>query len=544
MISGESAPAGERPIRWLASWSSAERMRRALAMALLGAIVVTISAFAFGRSFMTYGTETDYLGGFIPEATRILAGEPLAMEFHPPLYAFVLAAVWCVVRDWFVTGLLLSVMSGAGLALASYFLFRRIAGMAAAVGAAVALLASPVFIDYSALATSDAFFTFLYIAAFALAVTALQEDRRGLWLACGVGIGLVVLTRTNGIAALLLMAAPLIAVGTRADKTRNVGAVALGFAIPVLVWAGYAALTGSPLTPTLTYGSLAQTYYADDPYRQVGMVREAFQQRFHGVWEVLTYDPLRIARVYLRDLLVLVRRVFYRDVLLSFPMNQVAFAGMVFLLFRRLNRAAFLVLAGFAAHLLLVNMKAFEARYYLFLVPLFGAAAGLLATELRASARTGPARRIAATMVGLLATAGFVQSLLVAYSGLHDDDGLLADLIKRAGGVVRPNAVLLSLRPQPGFYLHAVSESPVQIDDLPQLERFMNGYAKKGPVYVYIGSDEREWWRVAKALEPSSGTPKWLVPVAGSAQWGWRLYEYRPTMLQAQGGAVLAPLRR
>lgn len=507
--------------------------RARLAAAAFLAIVALIAALAFTRSYMTYGTETDYVGGFLSEARRILSGGPLKVHFHPPFYEFTMVGVWLIVRDWFVTGLLISVASGAGLVVASYSLFRRVAGSAAAIGAVVALLASPAFIAYSALAGSDVFFTFWYIAAFALAVTAMQVERRYLWFVAGLVLGVAVLTRANGIAALLALAAPLLNGRDQHRQTGDLGLMLAGFAAPVGVWIAYALATGSPVIPTLTYGALAQTYFGGDEYRYAGEVRQMLERRFHNMWEVLSYDPAHMAAIYVRDFLILCRRLFDRTELLAFPVNHLAVAGLAFLLLRRLNAALVLVVVSFAAHVLLLNFKPFEARFYLFLVPLFGAAAGLLVAQLlpfvRARRITGPAFAV----IVLFAVGALAQSVLAAYPELHSQDALLAEFVTRTKGVVQPNPVVLSSRPHAAFYLRGRSQSVARINDFQELKTLATEAVARGPVYVYVGADEREWWPVARELGGNERTPRWLVSVATSARGDWLLYEYRPEIYHA-----------
>src|SRR4030043_1605525 len=76
---------------------------------LLGAGIIAF--FSINRHYFTYGTETDYLGGFIKEAQRILDGRPLLLKFHPPFYSATLAFLQSLFHDWFLTGLLLSWIS-------------------------------------------------------------------------------------------------------------------------------------------------------------------------------------------------------------------------------------------------------------------------------------------------------------------------------------------------------------------------------------------------------------------------------------------------
>jgi hypothetical protein len=62
--------------------------------------------------------ENDFVKFFVPEALRLLEGEPLQSRWHPPLYAIVLAGAYRLCGEWLTAGLLLSLGSSA-LALAA-----------------------------------------------------------------------------------------------------------------------------------------------------------------------------------------------------------------------------------------------------------------------------------------------------------------------------------------------------------------------------------------------------------------------------------------
>ena len=70
-----------------------------LAAWLLAAIGLPL-ALAAGHRWLSFGSETDYLGLFMPEAKRLLAGQPLQIAFHPPLYPCLIALAWSVLGDW------------------------------------------------------------------------------------------------------------------------------------------------------------------------------------------------------------------------------------------------------------------------------------------------------------------------------------------------------------------------------------------------------------------------------------------------------------
>jgi hypothetical protein len=62
-----------------------QRRERLFLCALLAAYGGLVLALGLGRSHLGYGVETDFVGGYVPEAQRFLDSEPLLSEFFIPL---------------------------------------------------------------------------------------------------------------------------------------------------------------------------------------------------------------------------------------------------------------------------------------------------------------------------------------------------------------------------------------------------------------------------------------------------------------------------
>jgi len=489
----------------------------------------TVIMFALAREYMTYGTETDFLGGFVPEARRILSGDTLLVDFHPPLYSFLIGAVWLAVRDWFNTGLMVSVLSGVGVLAVSYLFFRRVYGTFAGWGALIGLLASPVFIAYWGLATSDQFFLFLYWAAFLLVLDAHESNSRRLWAASGVVLGCLLLTRTNGFVSLVLLFIPWIAWSvSRKTRAFNFLAVSAGVAVPLVMWWIYAKSTGSPLMPSKNYADFAFSYFSAPEDRYVGDVRMLFETQFHSLWEVLTHDPATIIKSYLRDLPILARRLFYRDELLAFPVNHFVLPGLFFLLFVRPRLILVIVAIAVIGQVFLLNIKTFESRFYLFLLPLFGAAVGVLAKTILGLATRRNEKIGIAVILGLLGAGGVLQAFISAYPYWHSQDKYLQTIVSEAKPVVRPGATIVAMRPHIPFYLDAASVYFPHVTKMQELDAFLAVQAKSGPVYVFFGDEEKRLRKQIDIQGQVEKTKNRLRPVAEASQpEAWILYEYR-----------------
>ena len=512
-----------------------DRKANLLALSSFLLFAIAICALAFSRSFMILGTETDYLGGFVPDAERFLRGEPLQLPYHPPLYPLVIAPIWLVVRNWFTTGLVVSVVSSIGLLGVSYLLCKKVWSTAAGLGAIFGLVASPVFLTYSALATSDVFFTFLYWSAFLLATIAVEQNKWRYWLATGVVAGVVLLTRTNGLPVLLLLAAPLVAVsGPVTQRAKSAGMMGAGVMIVVAAWVLFAVATDSRFAPEYTHGSLAQNYFAPEGGRYTGPERRVLEQQFGNVLEVIAHDPVHVAKTYVRDLAILVRRIFYHGQLLAFPASHLALPGLLVLLLGTTSRMGILIVVVSILHVLLLNFAVFADRFFLFLTPLLGAGAGVLLERMLELTKARGARiRLAAIGVtGLLVVAGVSEALRETVPALHADDSLFAAVAK-AQPLVASNATVVGFRPQIAYYLDAdFVLFPPRIETPAELRQFLLSAKKEGPVFMSFGRYERRRLHIAGVSDwqGAQGAPEWLVPIAQApAPDDWTLYEFQST---------------
>ena len=412
----------------------------ALALALLG---IGLALVAASRGYPGYGTESDLLGGFIPEAERFRQGAPLIMDFQPPLYPFLLFLGQLVISDWFQIGLVLSWAAAILTIWIGYLFFREVFSPGAGVGSAVALATSGTFLAFAVQATSDVPFLFFYTATL-WAAWRIPTGSRPLWWAAATGalIGLSLLFRVNGLPLVLLVLAPWLASGTRGAKWRWTGALVGGWAAILLVWGGYAGLTGSPLYPTDNYANLAMTYYGEGDRLSVED-RLQMEDRFSSTLEVLTHDPVAVARQYAGDLWNTTRILFTSDELMAFPLGVLALSGVLILVLLRPSPFQLLFVVLRVGHVLLLNLKTFEPRYFLFLIPLLGAGAGVLVHE-GARVLRRPHRWVAGVvLLGLLLT-GSYSSAKESYRELIRHDGELSEAIPATRALIEADATVVA----------------------------------------------------------------------------------------------------
>ena len=271
---------------------------------------------------------------------------------------------------------MLSVVSGMAALIASWLLFHDLGGRAPAWGAVLTLLGSGAFIESSASASTDVPFLALFVGSCLCAIRALRSGSPWPWRACGLLAGLAIATRSNGVTLALLILAPFVSRAPLRARLEGALHVATGLAVPIVFLAAYALETGSNVWPARNHVNLAMTYFAGAD-RTSAEAMHAMAGRFGGIADVLLHDPVALARTYVRDLFGLLSRGLTQVV--EPPLYFLFLPGLLFLIGRRIGAGLTVLLVIAAAQLLLVNFKAFQPRFYLFLVPIMGAAVGELA---------------------------------------------------------------------------------------------------------------------------------------------------------------------
>jgi 4-amino-4-deoxy-L-arabinose transferase-like glycosyltransferase len=484
------------------------------------------------RTGLGWGTETDFVGVFAPEAARIIAGEPLKLPFHPPGYAFALAAVQALVDDWLLAGLLISAGAAAIAVFASAWTIGRLFGVAASFGTLAACGCSLLFMSFASQATSDMAFAALLASTLACLVTGMTDAARPrIWFVTGLLAGLAVLTRTNGIAVIAVVAAPLLLPTRLTQRFVLSGIAAIGLAVPLLAWGLYAHLSGSPFSPTNAHVTMAIAAYADG--RGTGERLHVAAAEFHSMRDVLMHDPLGMVRSLTMRLLSLPKLLATK---LTWPPIAIAgFGGLLLALYRDRSRAVLAYLAILAMLTGLTAIAPFQARLHLCLVPVMGGFAAYAASTLLERATTRQLTKslvwaglgLAMLLIALSAhrqvlprlETSFQQELAQAAISIHDHVG--------------SDAVIYSRKNHLGL---ATGREVRWLPDSTSLEALREALCadlQPGRVsYFYFGRAERQYRPELAAEFSSRPTPEWLERVAGGDTPPWTLYRI---LLRADG---------
>jgi 4-amino-4-deoxy-L-arabinose transferase-like glycosyltransferase len=502
-------------------------------------LLVAVAAMSLSRAYFGFGTETDFLGGFMIDAAHLLRGEALEVAYHPPFYSIVLAGFQWLLDDWFVSGRLLSFVASALVIAASYSFYRDALSKPAALGAVLALAVSPIFLTYSTFAVSDVFFVALYSLTLLAAFRAGNGDSVYRWAGAGVVLGLALLSRTNAISLLLVVLIPLVDANKAVlQRLRDTGAVVVGMFIPFAIWAGYAAWTNSPFMPSGTYVNLALTFFAPEGAQVWAEGVSYAEKTFDGTLDVLLHDPVRLFGTYANWLYGLPGRVTSTSGLFAYPMSLVVWPAFLYLLFSVREKWVVYALVITLGQIAVVNFKTFEARYYLFLIPLLGAAIGHSGGRLFFNRASEAGSEIGRIVVRLVIVAIVCLSVASSIKEGHElatrNDAELGEVLGVAGGVVQPGSAVVARKSNVAFYTNSTALGMPRGTDIEDLHAYLREQDQGVDVYVYYGSIEKQLRsEYGKLLDPGANVPWLRLEATGSASGDWALYRYMPLQTQA-----------
>ena len=530
--------------------SSAENLA---ALLVIGICIAWIGCMSLSRTYLQTNIETDFLYTFWSEARLFLEAKPMLVRFHPPGYPILLGTVYRFTGDAMRSGLIISWLSACIALVGSYLLYRRIMGPIVGIAALAALTASLPFLELSAMATSDVFFFAMWTCALLVASHALDANRGPVWLAAGLLAGIVILCRTNGIVIGILVFAPFMLAKRFGEGLRNAAVVVAGIAAPIAVWAAYAHAVGSPVIPTKNFANLALTYFSDGN-RHSGEAMVKIEQQFHTLWDVISYDPALMLRTYAIDFAHLPMRLITDLTWIVYAL--VGIAGVLVWLWQRWRdpQVLLIVITALAA-ILFLNLKVYETRYFLYLVPLLGAATGYVLREwITMNQEAADGCLVHARLMSLL-IAGFTALSCVALwvTGTRavervEDEAINAQMAEALPVLARtpPGSTLMARKPNLAF--HAARRS-VWMPEA-QTPRELCNALQQPPAsahYLFVGIVERKRRADMAAWLEQDPPPDWLELVAsgpGGRDRGWRLFKLSPNAECSTAASEVFPPRR
>lgn len=505
-----------------------------VALLCIGLITILAGYMAFNRTYLTFETETDFIGSFIPEAQRFIDGQPLSLEFHPPLYSTILGVVQKQTKNWMVSGIIISLVSSMLVLVTNYLLFYKICGRSAAWGTLLCFAASTTFISFSCFATSDMFFMAIYSSVLLLLYLAVTVGKnKWLWMLCGIVSSFALLTRSNSLTLLGILAVPWIFQCSKSRAFKNFIFVMVGISGPIFIWVIIAVTTGSPIAPSGNHTNLALTYFSETSDRMSGDARVKIEERFHSLKEVLTYNPTLMVKTYLKDFYFLLMKILYSNKIILYPLNLFVIVGFILLIEKPKKYFLIYLILFTLTQMMLVNFKDYENRYYLFLIPLIGAAVGFAFEKIAKLSRWSAVRIVFISFLILISGIDLRETYLKSKIDLNRQNDELNEVISKIKKIDTSkfeHSNIVARKPHLAFYLDMNQIYYPQTKTLGELKSFLNAKGNKMPLYVYFGTAEKRMRPQYKVLLRPSEVPEWLKLVAKSKKEAfWALYKFCPS---------------
>jgi hypothetical protein len=233
-----------------------------------------------------------------------------------------------------------------------------------------------------------------------------------------------------------------------------------------------------------------------------------------------------MAIIYARDF---ARLIFQLPTGLDLPLQLFFAPGLFFLVARPLTSRAVLLLAVLCLSVVVNNLRAFEGRFYLYLLPLFGAGVGVMYERLADLANSRWTRGAVTVVLAVFYLASLPMAARESNGQVYEGQREISEAISAAKRLLEENAVIVARKRVIAHHIGADFVFLPEIDSFEGLHDFLGDQRKGQPVYLFFGLIERRLRPELASLARADESPEWLRPVAqGSERNPWVLYRYDP----------------
>ncbi len=145
-----------------------------------------------------YGVETDFFWGYVPNAKSFINGDLQIDAFRGPLYPMVLGLVNLIISNYFISGIIIGILSASILIFLTFELVKKIFSPIVSLFVSLLLVFNPIFVQYTYSAGTDMMFNVLAAATLFFFFKDKELNYRNIIIAAVLG-GLSYLTRYNGV---------------------------------------------------------------------------------------------------------------------------------------------------------------------------------------------------------------------------------------------------------------------------------------------------------------------------------------------------------
>lgn len=316
-----------------------------------------------------YDVETDFYGSYAIEAKHILEGKSYGDPFHGPGYPCVLALGSLLFHDMFLTGKIISIISGLLFVIFTYKVIKNIFNSRIAFFTILILLIN--ILPYPVVVGTDIFFAFIVTLSIYFIFKNHRLSNLNLILG-GLVAGYAYLTRYDAIFLILSFVFSICLINPEKiswrQRFKNVFIFCSAFFIVVLPWLIITYIRhGNPLF-NLTYLNMASNFY-DIRGVSTSESLNAASEKFGSFQDVFFYDPIRF-------IIGVINNAYYghfQNILfkvLRFPLYLLIVPGtIIFFQKSNKNQLSYFTIPVFG--FLFLSLSIFHERYYLPFLPFF-----------------------------------------------------------------------------------------------------------------------------------------------------------------------------
>ncbi|MFC1490178.1 glycosyltransferase family 39 protein [Candidatus Latescibacterota bacterium] len=337
-----------------------------------------VSAFFLVMSFLTlryhttggFGVETDFYAELAYQAQLLLRGDfsPMNYGAKGPVYSLILAGVSLVVRDLFVSGLLINLISGFTFLIVLFYLVKQIFNRITAFVVILAVAFNFSFQSYIYQAGSD--LPFMALSILSIFFLYRSEKRKYLVLSAVFGL-FAFLTRYNGafiaFGSMLYLA---FSGGTAKERLKRIGlwtAVYICLGLPWFI-PNYI-VRGNPVYNSNYINVMIDFYGIGKEGFSVETWYDRLPDKFNSLGDVILYDPVH----FITHLSANIITHFLLDIqkLIGLGLGIFTVLGIPMLFIVKPSRKMLLYFSFGIFYFLILTLVFYNARFSLFLITLY-----------------------------------------------------------------------------------------------------------------------------------------------------------------------------
>ena len=327
-------------------------------------LIISLSA----RKIGNYGVETDFFWSYIPQAKAFLDGNLIIDGFRGPVYPIVLGIVTLLVKDFFISGMLISIISGSIVLFFTAKIINILSSGKVSLLVIVFLAINPFFIQYTYTCGTDMFFNALVSGAI---YYYLKQNKYSYYFLVVNGIlaGIIYLTRSNGIFMLVIGLFILFDIkkATLRIKVSYLLTFIVSFLVVILPWNFYCYYVKGSFFYDKNYLNVAFEFY-----NKGTLNREEFwfgENHFNSIFSVIAYKPLVFVSSFLNN----IYEHFGKDLnqLVGLQIGLFSILGLLLKLKTKIVRTEAKFFVFILIFFLLLSLTFYSERFSLFLIPFY-----------------------------------------------------------------------------------------------------------------------------------------------------------------------------